>query len=83
MPRFSDMFCVLILIPAGVAVCVTIILNFDFSDVVVFLTPVFENLSFLLPVLIFVRSGLMSVELRLLVVSVNVVDICILIESSQ
>lgn len=83
MPGFSDMFSVLMLMPAAVALTVTMILSYDFGGIGVTLTPLFENLSFLLPVVIFVRSGLMSVELGLIVVSVDLVDMCILMESSQ
>lgn len=82
-PGFSDMYLILIVIPAGVAIVVTIMLFMSNSSYTLVLTPVFENLSFLLPVLIFVGCGILSVELRLIVVSASLVDICLLFESSQ
>jgi hypothetical protein len=83
MPGFSDIYLILMVMPAGVAFVVTMMLIVMSSGDYVLLTPLFENLSFLLPVMIFLRCGLISVELGLVVVTTDSVDMCMLFESSQ
>lgn len=83
-PGFSDIYLILIRLPIAVAVVITSILGLNQLSVNdVYGLPIFEVIWLLVPVIIFVGCGFISLVLGFLNTSFNVRDIVVYLGSNQ